>query len=171
WIQFADIHEAIGEHQLTLLCVLKGSYKFFSALVDELSNARWSCKEPMTIDFIRCKSYEDDASSGHVQIIGLGNMEELRGKNVLIVDDIVDTGLTLSKLIHTIEEHGAKKIWTALLVSKRVPRRVDVVEDFVAFHIPNKFIVGYGLDYNQKFRDLNHICVMSAAGIAKYKNS
>ncbi|PIO76668.1 hypothetical protein TELCIR_01264 [Teladorsagia circumcincta] len=66
---------------------------------------------------------------------------------------------------------GAKKIWTALLLSKRVDRRVNVVEDFVAFHIPNKFIVGYGLDYNQKFRDLNHICVMSATGIEKYKNS
>nr|CDJ80706.1 Phosphoribosyltransferase domain containing protein [Haemonchus contortus] len=150
-----DIHEAIGENQLSLLCVLKGSYKFFNALVEELSNARWSCKEPMTVDFIRCKSYEDDASSGTVQIIGLSNLEELRGKNVLIVDDIIDTGLTLSKLIHTLEGYGKCK----------------KVEDFVAFHIPNKFIVGYGLDYNQKFRDLNHICVMSAAGVEKYKNS
>ncbi|VDO98224.1 unnamed protein product [Heligmosomoides polygyrus] len=111
-----------------------------------------------------------------------------------VVDDIVDTGLTLSKLIHTLEEYGTKKIWTALLLSKRVPRKVDVAEDFVAFHIPDKvlltvflplrlgglthdfeccfqFIVGYGLDYNQKFRDLNHICVMSAAGVEKYKNS
>ncbi|XGW24306.1 hypothetical protein V3C99_006030, partial [Haemonchus contortus] len=166
-----DIHEAIGENQLSLLCVLKGSYKFFNALVEELSNARWSCKEPMTVDFIRCKSYEDDASSGTVQIIGLSNLEELRGKNVLIVDDIIDTGLTLSKLIHTLEGYGAKKVWTAVLLSKRVPRKINVVEDFVAFHIPNKFIVGYGLDYNQKFRDLNHICVMSAAGVEKYKNS
>lgn len=166
-----DIHEAIGGNQLSLLCVLKGSYKFFNALVDELSNARWSCSEPMTVDFIRCKSYEDDSSSGRVQIIGLSNLEELRGKNVLVVDDIVDTGLTLSKLIHTLEEYGTKKIWTALLLSKRVPRKVDVAEDFVAFHIPDKFIVGYGLDYNQKFRDLNHICVMSAAGVEKYKNS
>ncbi|WKX92316.1 hypothetical protein Q1695_010388 [Nippostrongylus brasiliensis] len=166
-----DIHEAIGENQLSLLCVLKGSYKFFNALVDELANARWSCAEPMTVDFIRCKSYEDDASSGQVEVIGLSNLEELRGKNVLIVDDIVDTGLTLSKLIHTLEQYGTKKIWTALLLSKRIPRKVDVSEDFVAFHIPNKFIVGYGLDYNQKFRDLNHICVMSEAGIQKYRKA
>ncbi|KHJ80784.1 putative hypoxanthine phosphoribosyltransferase [Oesophagostomum dentatum] len=79
-----DIHEAIGDNQLSLLCVLKGSYKFFNALVDELSNARWACKEPMTVDFIRVKSYEDDASSGKVQIIGMSNLEELRGKNVLV---------------------------------------------------------------------------------------
>ncbi|VDM61735.1 unnamed protein product [Angiostrongylus costaricensis] len=166
-----DIHETIGADQLSLLCVLKGSYKFFNALVDELGNARWLCKEPMTVDFIRCKSYEDDVSSGTVQIIGLSNLEELRGKNVLVVDDIVDTGLTLSKLIHTLEQCGAKKIWTALLLSKRVPRKVTITEDFVAFNIPNKFIVGYGLDYNQKFRDLNHICVMSPAGIDKYKST
>uniref|UniRef100_A0A0K0DJU7 Hypoxanthine phosphoribosyltransferase n=1 Tax=Angiostrongylus cantonensis TaxID=6313 RepID=A0A0K0DJU7_ANGCA len=164
-----DIHETIGADQLSLLCVLKGSYKFFNALVDELGNARWLCKEPMTVDFIRCKSYEDDVSSGTVQIIGLSNLEELRGKN--IVDDIVDTGLTLSKLIHTLRQCGAKKIWTALLLSKRVPRKVTITEDFVAFNIPNKFIVGYGLDYNQKFRDLNHICVMSPAGIEKYKST
>ncbi|EPB78479.1 hypoxanthine phosphoribosyltransferase [Ancylostoma ceylanicum] len=166
-----DIHEAIGDSQLSLLCVLKGSYKFFNALVDELSNARWSCKEPMTVDFIRCKSYEDDNSSGTVQIIGMSNLEELRGKNVLVVDDIVDTGLTLSKLLHTLEQYGTKRVWTALLLSKRVPRKIDVAEDFVAFYIPDKFIVGYGLDYNQKFRDLNHICVMSPAGVEKYKNS
>lgn len=166
-----DIHETIGADQLSLLCVLKGSYKFFNALVDELGNARWLCKEPMTVDFIRCKSYEDDASSGTVQIIGLSNLEELRGKNVLIVDDIVDTGLTLSRLIHTLKQYGAKKVWTALLLSKRVPRKVTITEDFVAFNIPNKFVVGYGLDYNQKFRDLSHICVMSPAGIEKYKNT
>ena len=86
-----------------------------------------------------------------------------------MVDDIIDSGLTLSRIIHTIKELGAAKIWTCLMLSKRVKRRIENQEDFVAFNIPDKFIVGYGLDYNQKFRDLNHICVMSPTGIAKYK--
>lgn len=75
----------------------------------------------------------------------------------------------MQRLIETIKSHGAKQVWTSLLLSKRVERRVKAQEDFVAFNIPNKFIVGYGLDYNQKFRDVNHICVMSPAGIEKYK--
>lgn len=86
------------------------------------------------------------------------------------MDDIIDSGLTMARLIQTIKSYGAKQVWTSLLLSKRVTRRVtDVQEDFVAFNIPDKFIVGFGLDYNQKFRDLQHICSMSDAGIQKYK--
>ena len=165
----ADIHATIGNEQLSLLCVLKGSYKFFNALVDELSFARFSCPLPMTVDFIRCRSYEDTQSTGSVEIIGMSNLKELAGKNVLVVDDIVDTGRTLSRLLDTLKQSGVKKTWTALLVSKRVERAVTVPEDFVAFMIPDKFIVGYGLDYNQHFRDLRHICVMSSKGIERYK--
>ncbi|CAJ0926025.1 unnamed protein product, partial [Mesorhabditis belari] len=156
-----DIHAKIGDNELSLLCVLKGSYKFFTALVDELAYARSSCTQPMTVDFIRCQSYEDTQSTGMIQIIGLSNLQELKGKNVLIVEDIVDSGQTLARLLHTLEELGAQKTWTTTLLSKNVPRKVDVKEDFVAFRIPDKFIVGYGLDYNQKFRDLNHICQRS----------
>ncbi|CAI5438432.1 unnamed protein product [Caenorhabditis angaria] len=166
-----DIHAQIGDQPLALLCVLKGSYKFFTALVDEMTNARSSCPEPMTVDFIRVKSYEDQSSTGQIHIMGLSNLDELKGKNVLVVDDISDTGRTLAKLLSTLDEIGVKQTWTALLLSKRVKRDVDVREDFVAFEIPDKFIVGYGLDYNQKFRDLGHICVMSPAGIQKYKLS
>lgn len=109
-------------------------------------------------------------STGQIQIMGLSNLDELKGKSVLVVDDISDTGRTLAKLLSTLHETGVEKTWTALLLSKRVKRVVDVPEDFVAFEIPDKFIVGYGLDYNQKFRDLGHICVMSPAGIEKYKS-
>ncbi|CAB3408700.1 unnamed protein product [Caenorhabditis bovis] len=165
-----DIHSQIGNEPLSLLCVLKGSYKFFTVLVEELTNARSSCPEPMTVDFIRVKSYEDQSSTGTIQIMGLSNLDELKDKNVLVVDDIADTGRTLAKLLDTLKSIGVRQTWTALLLSKRVHRAVPVPEDFVAFEIPDKFIVGYGLDYNQKFRDLGHICVMSPAGIQKYKN-
>jgi len=164
-----EIHENIGDQAVTFICVLKGSYRFFTNLVDEISVVRHSCKTQIAVDFIRAKSYEDTETTGQLQLIGLSNMDELQDQNVLIVDDIIDSGLTMSRLIQTIMSYGAKQVWTSLLLSKRGKRRVDVQEDFVAFNIPDKFIVGYGLDYNQKFRDLNHICSMSETGIQKYK--
>uniref|UniRef100_A0A1I7Z4S2 Hypoxanthine phosphoribosyltransferase n=1 Tax=Steinernema glaseri TaxID=37863 RepID=A0A1I7Z4S2_9BILA len=158
-----EIHAVIGDEPLVVLCILKGSYRFFTTLVDDLTVARHSCASPLQIDFIRVKSYEDTESTGTLQIMGLSSLDELKGQNILIVEDIVDTG--------TIGDLGAKKIWTSVLLSKRVTRKIEVAEDFVAFDIPDKFIVGYGLDYNQKFRDLNHICVMSDSGILKYKKT
>ncbi|KAI6228987.1 hypothetical protein M3Y99_01157200 [Aphelenchoides fujianensis] len=154
-----EIHHNIGDQAISLICVLKGSYKFFTALVDALSIVRHTCKTQLTVDFIRAKSYEDTESTGQLEIIGLSNLNEIKGQNVLIVDDIVDSGLTLSRLIHTFEEQGASKVWTALLLSKRVKRQENPREDFVAFQ----------LDYNQKFRDLSHLAVMSETGIQKYK--
>jgi len=148
---------------------LKGSYRFFTALADELSMARRNCQHGLLVELIRTASYEDTASTGNLQIIGLTNLGDLSGKNILIVEDIVDSGLTLSHLISTLENLNVAKVWTALLLSKRVQRKASPTEDFVAFNIPDEFIVGYGLDYNQMFRDLNHICVMSRSGIDKYK--
>ncbi|KAE9549498.1 hypothetical protein FO519_007294 [Halicephalobus sp. NKZ332] len=165
-----EIHEEIGDQPLIMLCVLKGSYRFFTALVDELADVRYACKSPLGVDFIRAKSYEDTESTGTLELIGLSNLDELKDQNILIVDDIVDSGVTMSRLITTIKNLGAKQCWTSLLLSKRVPRKIEVPENFVAFNIPDKFIVGFGLDYNQKFRDLNHICIVSDSGIAKYKS-
>lgn len=87
------------------------------------------------------------------------------------MDDIVDSGLTMTHLLKVVHDLKPKSVTTVVLLNKRVPKRAAEVEpDFLAFEIPNKFVVGYGLDYNQKFRDLNHVCVMSASGIEKYKN-
>uniref|UniRef100_A0A914Q220 Hypoxanthine phosphoribosyltransferase n=1 Tax=Panagrolaimus davidi TaxID=227884 RepID=A0A914Q220_9BILA len=166
-----EIHAKIGDEPLMILCVLKGSYRFFTALVDELTAVRYNCKTSLLVDFIRAKSYENTETTGKLELIGLSSLNELKGQNVLIVDDIVDSGLTMSRLIFTIKDLGAKQVWTSLLLSKRVPRKVEVDENFVAFNIPDKFIVGYGLDFNQRFRDMNHICVMSDKGIEKYKNA
>uniref|UniRef100_A0A0N5AMN9 Pribosyltran domain-containing protein n=1 Tax=Syphacia muris TaxID=451379 RepID=A0A0N5AMN9_9BILA len=197
-----EIHEVIKDEPLTLLCILKGSYRFFTTLVDELIEVRSrSCRSLLSIEFVRVQvifnmlfatstilvfmynsdcfylqSYSGTKSTGQVKLLGLSSMEELEGRNVLVcdfnvVEDIVDSGCTLSKILNTLKLGGVKKAWTAILLSKRMKRINEVPEDFVAFDIPDKFVVGYGLDYNQRFRDLQHICIVSEAGIAKYKNA
>jgi len=84
---------------LVMLCVLKGSYRFFNLLADELSAARQNCQNGLSVEFVRASSYEDTQSTGNLLLVGLSNMEDLRGKNILIIDDIVDTGLTYA--LHT----------------------------------------------------------------------
>ncbi|VDD87604.1 unnamed protein product [Enterobius vermicularis] len=164
-----EIHRVVQDQPLTLLCILKGSYRFFTTLVDELTEVRRHCHSLLTIDFVRLQSYSDTQSTGTVNILGLSSIDELKEQNVLIVEDVVDSGNTLAHLLDTLNVIGVKKAWTAVLMSKRVKREREVKEDFVAFDVADKFIVGYGLDYNQKFRDLRHVCVISPKGIEKYK--
>uniref|UniRef100_A0A0R3RTU4 Hypoxanthine phosphoribosyltransferase n=1 Tax=Elaeophora elaphi TaxID=1147741 RepID=A0A0R3RTU4_9BILA len=164
-----EIFHAIGDKPLVILCILKGSFRFFTELVEQLTYARMSCKHLLEVEFIRVKSYTNAQRSETLEVIGLLNAKQLQDKNVVIVEDIVDSGVTMSQLLKTLDEMGVKQKWTAVLLSKRCRREMKVQEDFVAFDIPDKFVVGFGLDYNQKFRDLGHICVMSEAGIQKYK--
>uniref|UniRef100_A0A914GTK5 Phosphoribosyltransferase domain-containing protein n=1 Tax=Globodera rostochiensis TaxID=31243 RepID=A0A914GTK5_GLORO len=146
-----EIHREIGDRPLVLICLLKGAYRFFAVLAEWLAELRLTC------------------NSGLSSIDG-----SLGGANVLLVDDIFDTGLTMSRVVESLNaltEPGGR-IWTAVLLTKRTPRRrKDALrEDFVAFSIPDRFVVGFGMDYNQRFRDLSHICVISQSGIAKYKS-
>ncbi|GCC37570.1 hypothetical protein chiPu_0016074 [Chiloscyllium punctatum] len=89
--------------------------------------------------------------------------------NVLIVEDIVETGRTMRKLLALLEKYKPQMVKVASLLLKRTPRSSGYRPDFVGFEIPDKFVVGYALDYNEYFRDLNHICVISERGRQKYK--
>jgi len=96
-------------------------------------------------------------------------LEQGADLDIVAVNDLTDPK-TLAHLLKVVDEFKPNSVTTAVLLNKRVPLRVAQIEpDFLAFEIPDKFVVGYGLDYNQKFRDLNHVCVMSASGIEKYK--
>merc|ERR1712156_1175013 len=99
----------------------------------------------------------------------LDKVNNLTGKNVLIVEDIIDTGATMRKLLTTIMKYQPKSVKVACLLRKRTPKSSGYVPDYVGFEIPNKFVVGYALDYNEYFRDLMHICEISPHGIEKYK--
>ena len=87
----------------------------------------------------------------------------------MIVENIIDTGKTMQTLLSLVKQHNPKMVKAASLLVKRTPRSAGYRPDFVGFEIPDKFVVGYALDYNEYFRDLNHVCVISETGKAKYK--
>jgi len=123
-----------------------------------------------TIEFLRLKSYHNDASSGEVQIIGSDDLSYLGGQNVLIVEDIVDTGRTMLKLLTTLEKYKPKTVRCASLLVKRRDDgdMTGYRPEFIGFEIPDKFVIGYALDYNEYFRDLDHICILNEHGQKKF---
>lgn len=160
-----------GQEPLHALCVLKGGFKFCTDLLDRIndlnSNVNGS-SVPMHVDFIRLKSYANTQSTGEVDITGLTNLNEFKGRNLLVIEDIIDTGKTMTKLLNTLSIYEPKSISVACLLRKRTPLSSGYAPDHVGFEIPDKFVIGYALDYNEYFRDLMHICLINDHGIQKY---
>ena len=134
--------------------LLKGSVVFLSDLVKEINS-------PVIIDFMSVSSYgSETVSSGDVKILKDTDLD-LRGKHVLIVEDIIDTGLTLEHVIKYFKESkGVKTLKTCTLLSKPERRKVNIDIDYIGFDVPDKFVIGYGLDYDQKYRNLPYIAVV-----------
>ncbi|CDQ85792.1 hypoxanthine-guanine phosphoribosyltransferase isoform X1 [Oncorhynchus mykiss] len=161
----------LGDHDIVVLCVLKAGYQFCADLVERIKALSRNSDHtlPMSVNFIRLKSYVNDQSTEDLHIVGAEDLSFLTGKNVLIVEAIVDTGKTMKTLLKHVEAFRPKMIKVAGLLVKRVPNSSGCLPDYVGFEIPNRFVVGYALDYNEYFRDLNHICVISESGKLKYK--
>jgi hypoxanthine phosphoribosyltransferase len=102
-----------------------------------------------------------------IESIGV-DLKSLEGRHVLLCEDIVDTGKTMAKLVPHLEAFGPKSVRVAALLQKRTPKSSGFQPDYVGFSIPNKFVVGYCLDYNEVYRDMAHICIMNDSGIAKH---
>ena len=118
------------------------------------------------IEFLRVSSYEGTSTTGNVKVGGGLKFEELENKDVIIVEDIIDTGTTLSHLLPVLKEQGKpKSIEVCSLLTKRLDNPAKVEAKYVGFSSPNHFIIGYGLDYNQLYRDLKDIWVISKEGI------
>ncbi len=136
-----------------VVCVLKGAFMFMSDLVKEVGIA-------MEVDFMSISSYGSSTkSSGVVKILKDLDIS-VEGRNVIIVEDIIDTGLTLSYLIDVLERRNARSIKVCALIDKKSRRAVGFEADYVGFSIPDQFIVGYGLDYSEKHRNLPYIGVL-----------
>jgi hypoxanthine phosphoribosyltransferase len=150
-----EIDTKLPAGPLTLVCVLRGAFVFMADLVRAIPR-------PMTCDFLGVRSYGDATlSSGVVEITSdLG--APIADRHVLLVEDIADTGLTLQYLLDLLSARGPASLHTCALLSKPSRRRIDVQVDFVGFEIPDEFVVGYGLDAGQLYRNLPFIGVVDA---------
>lgn len=139
--------------QVHLVCVLKGASFFTCELAKRIT-------VPVSLDFMAVSSYGGDTKSSGVVRIVKDLDESLTGKNVLVVEDIVDSGRTLSYLLDMLRERGPEDVKLCTLLDKPDRRVVDVKVDYTGFQIPDEFVVGYGLDYDQKYRNLPYIGVV-----------
>ncbi|VDN15262.1 unnamed protein product [Dibothriocephalus latus] len=161
-IQIIESFENDNAQSISMICVLKGGFKFFADLIDALERtirARGT-SIPIATDFVRVKSYVNAQSGPSVYLSGVENVESYRGKDILIVEDIVDTGRTMSNLNKYLRTLNARSVRVVSLLVKRTPLSCGYRPDFAGFEIPDEFVVGYALDYNDYFRDL-HVCFAS----------
>lgn len=143
----AEIDALYGDEPLVIICVLKGAFMFFTDLVRHLTISP-------ELDFVRLASYGDSTESNHTISFTKDVEISLTGKHVLLVEDIVDTGYTMDFLLRQLGARGARSLRLAVLVDKQERRKVPVLAHFVGFALPAGFIVGYGLDYAERFRAL-----------------
>lgn len=149
----AQITRDYQGEKITMVCVLRGASIFFADLIREIN-----CD--IELDFISASSYgAGTKSSGEVKLIK-DLSEPIRGKNVILVEDIIDTGITLSYLTKMLMARGPKSIKVCALLDKKARREVEFEGDYVGFEIENEFVVGYGLDYNERMRQLKDVCVL-----------
>lgn len=147
------IAEDYQDKDLLMIGVLKGAFAFFA----DLSRA---IPLPLRVDFLVVSSYgEKKKSSGKVKIIS-DISQDLKGQDVLLVEDIVDSGMTLNFLKKKIMSRKPKSLRFCTLLDKPSRRKMDVSVDYVGFSIPDKYVVGYGLDYENKYRNLPYIAVL-----------
>jgi hypoxanthine phosphoribosyltransferase len=137
---------------LTIVAVMKGAVFF---LVDLLRRVEM----PVRLDVVHVSSYAGAASTGAVRVLN-GMTLDIRGGDVLIVDDILDTGLTLSHVIDDLTKRGPRSVKTCVLLSKKAARRVELKPDYCGFGIADEYVVGYGLDYNDRYRHLPYIAAI-----------
>ena len=148
-----QISEDYAGKQVHLICVLKGGAFFMCELAKRIT-------VPVSLDFMSVTSYGDGTSSSGVVKIAKDLDETLEGKDVLVVEDIIDSGRTLAYLLGVFSKRNPNSMKLCTLLDKPDRRVTDVKVDYVGFEIPDKFVVGYGLDYAQKYRNLPYIGVV-----------
>ena len=145
----AEITKDYEGETLTLICILKGSLYFFADLSRRINL-------DTELEFIRVSSYEGENTTGKINML-LDLDKPITNKNVIVVEDIIDTGKTLSYLLEYLQQQKPKSLRLCTLLDKPERRETEVHVDYVGFTIPNHFVIGYGLDLDQKYRNLPEI--------------
>jgi hypoxanthine phosphoribosyltransferase len=145
-----ELEKDYEKKDLLMVCVLNGASVFYINLIMEMDIL-------LDMNYIRVSSYADSTtSSGTVRIL-YDLEQDITGKDVLIVEDIIDSGNTLLKLSNLLQKRGARSLKCCALLDKKERRQVDINADYVGFEVPDEFLVGYGLDYAGKYRNLKFI--------------
>ncbi len=138
-----------------LVCILKGAYPFLADLTRCLSVDH-------EVDFMAVSSYDGGTQSTGVVKIEKDLKSNITNRDVILVEDIIDTGLTIDNLIDLLKTRNPRSIRVAAAVDKKIARKKDVPLHYIGFEIPNEFVIGYGLDYDEKYRNLPFIGIMKA---------
>ena len=147
----SEISKDYHDKNPLLVGILKGSFVFMADLIRHLDF-------PLEVEFVRISSYgRSTESCGRVKMVQ-GTRAKFKGRHVLVIEDIVDTGLTTSFLMDCLAQKKPASLKICALTSKPSRRKVDISIDYLGFTVPNKFIVGYGIDWDEKFRYLPDIC-------------
>lgn len=141
----AEITEDYAGKEPVIICMLKGAVYFFADLTKNINL-------PIMIDFARLSSYRNGTTSGKMELIA-NITAKIEGKDVLIVEDIVDSGKTLAYFINLLKEKNPSSIKICSFLDKKERREADINPDYVGFDIPCGFVIGYGLDYAEKYRE------------------
>ncbi|MBL7663944.1 MAG: hypoxanthine phosphoribosyltransferase [Bacteriovoracaceae bacterium] len=150
-----QITKDFENQEVVVICVLKGSYVFCADLIRKI-------QLPLRLEFVACSSYgESMSSSGNVHI-DLDVTGSIENQNVIIVEDIVDTGLTIKTLLETFKLRRPKSLKLASLLYKPSRLKYSIDIDYLAFEIEDKFVIGYGLDYAGRYRELPYIGILNA---------
>ena len=147
----AEIEAVYGGGEIRAVGVLKGSVFF---LTDVLKRLRM----PVTLDFIQVRSYAGTASSGNIQLVHDLSMD-VEGADVLLFEDVIDTGLTLRRILEHVSSRRPRSLRIAALLKKRLPENADLHVDFLGFTVGPEFLVGWGLDVDEKYRNLPYVAI------------
>ena len=149
----AEITRDYKDKKPVVICMLKGAVYFFADLTKNI-------KLPLMLDFARLSSYRNGTTSGQMELI-YDITAKIEGRDVIIVEDIVDSGMTLSYIKSELQHRGASSVRIATLLDKPARRRVDLKVEYSCFEIPDAFVVGYGLDYDEKYRNLPDVGILA----------
>lgn len=149
----AEISRDFEGEEVCLICILKGSVFFTCELAKRIT-------VPVALDFMSVSSYGASTVSSGVIEMKKDLDESIENKNVIVIEDIIDTGRTLKYLLEELKKRGPKSLKLCTMLDKPDRRVVDVVTDYTGFEIPDEFVVGYGLDYDQRYRNLPYIGIL-----------
>lgn len=169
-----EIANDYKDKEVFLLIVMKGAVLFGTYLQEKIYEQSKKDDDNhihVYLDYIQLVSYHNDKSTGSVRILDADTLQKMKGKNIIVVEDIYDSGFCMDQFLKHLWTFQPAEVKTCVLLQKMNPKNLEYnfKIDYLGFLIPNLFVIGFGNDYNEEFRDLNHLCIINKEGIERFK--